>query len=72
LVSELNAKISSLEQQQKQGILAEAENGRKELKKQQGIVEDYKKMLSDEKAKVAAEEQEHKKHEAQVAAEAKA
>ena len=42
----------------------------KELTKQKGIVEDYKKLLSDEKVKLNAEEAVHKKQEAQVAAEA--
>jgi hypothetical protein len=44
----------------------------KELKKQYGIVEDYKKLLSEEKAKLSAEEATHKKQEVLVAAESKA
>jgi hypothetical protein len=50
--------------------MTQQQNSQNELKKQKGIVENYKKMLSDEKAKLQAEEQEVKKQEAKIAAEA--
>lgn len=40
----------------------------KELEKQKGVVEEYKKLLTNEKTKLANEESVHKKQVAEVAA----
>jgi hypothetical protein len=41
-----------LEQQKKQGQLVQGQKVTEELHKKDGIIEDYKKMLADEKAKI--------------------